>query len=96
MRIMAEKTDRKSRWISELQKRSCANMAAVALAAKHARNMWAMLVHGTKYKVQGWPLEGKAEKGLRVFDGEQRKCPTNDCGQDGLKMNGVGLTQASA
>ncbi len=51
MRFMMEKTDRKSRWVSELQKRSCNNVAAVALAAKHARIIWAMLVHGTEYKV---------------------------------------------
>lgn len=51
MRYMTKKTDRKSRWVSELQKRSCNNVAAVALAAKHARIMWAMLVRGTEYKV---------------------------------------------
>ena len=51
MRFMTEKTDRKSRWVSELQKRSCNNVAAVALAAKQARIMWAMLVRGTEYKV---------------------------------------------
>lgn len=51
MRFMVEKTDRKSRWVSELQKRSCANVAAVALAAKNARIIWAMLVRGTEYKV---------------------------------------------
>ena len=51
MRFMMEKTDRKSRWVSELQKRSCNNVAAVALAATHARIIWAMLVHGTEYKV---------------------------------------------
>ena len=51
MRFIVEKTDRKSRWVSELQKRSCANVAAVALAAKNARIIWAMLVRGTEYKV---------------------------------------------
>ena len=51
MRSMPGKTDRKSRWVVELQKRSCNNVAAVALAAKHARIMWAMLARGTEYKV---------------------------------------------
>ncbi len=51
MRSVAGKTDRKSRWVVELQKRSCNNVAAVALAAKHARIMWAMLARGTEYEV---------------------------------------------
>jgi hypothetical protein len=51
MRSMSGKTDRKSQWVVELQKRSCNIVAAVALAAKHARIMWAMLARGTEYKV---------------------------------------------
>lgn len=51
MRFVTGKSDPKSRWVSELQKRSCSNVAAVALAAKNARIMWAMLVRGTEYKV---------------------------------------------
>lgn len=51
MRSMSAKTDRKSQWMVELQKRSCNNVTAVALAAKHARIMWAMLARGTEYKV---------------------------------------------
>lgn len=47
----AEKQDRKSRWALELKNRSCNNVAAVALAAKHARIIWAMLARGTEYKV---------------------------------------------
>lgn len=47
----AEKQDRKSRWVLELKNRSCNNVAAVALAAKHARIIWAMLARGTEYKV---------------------------------------------
>lgn len=47
----AEKQDRKSRWALELKSRSCNNVAAVALAAKHARIIWAMLARGTEYKV---------------------------------------------
>jgi transposase len=33
-----------------LKARACANVAAVALTAKNARIMWAMLVRGTEYK----------------------------------------------
>jgi transposase len=51
LRSAAGKADRKSRWVVELQKRSCNNVAAVALAARHARIIWAMLVRGTEYKV---------------------------------------------
>lgn len=50
MRSVSGKTDRKSQWAVELQKRSCSNVAAVALAAKHARIMWAMLARGTEYR----------------------------------------------
>lgn len=51
MRLAGGRTDRKSQWVTELQKRSCSNVAAVALAAKHARIMWAMLARGTEYRV---------------------------------------------
>lgn len=47
----AKKEDRKSRWVMELKSRSCNNVAAVALAAKHARIIWAMLARGTEYRV---------------------------------------------
>ncbi len=50
MRSVGSKADRKSQWAMELQKRSCSNVAAVALAAKHARIMWAMLAKGTEYR----------------------------------------------
>ena len=50
MRSVAGKADRKSQWVCALQKRSCNNVAAVALAAKHARIMWAMLAKGTEYR----------------------------------------------
>lgn len=46
----ANKQDRKSRWAMELKRRSCNNVAAVALAAKHARIVWAMLARGTEYR----------------------------------------------
>lgn len=51
MRSMTGKMDRKSQWVAELQNRSCNNVAAVALAAKHARIMWAMLARGTEYRM---------------------------------------------
>lgn len=48
---MADKTDHKSRWAQALKERACANVAAVALAAKNARIIWAMLARGTEYRV---------------------------------------------
>lgn len=51
LQYAAKKEDRKSRWVVELKNRSCNNVAAVALAAKHARIIWAMLARGTEYKV---------------------------------------------
>lgn len=38
--------DPKSRWVEQLRKRRGENIAAVALAAKHARILWALMVQG--------------------------------------------------
>ena len=48
---MANKTDKKSLWAEALKARTCSNVAAVALAAKNARIIWAMLARGTEYRV---------------------------------------------
>lgn len=50
MRSMADKTDSRSQWLSALKQRSCNNVAAVALAARNARIIWAMLARGTEYR----------------------------------------------
>ena len=50
LRLTAGKTDRKSVWAEALKERRCANVAAVALAAKNARIIWAMLSRGTEYQ----------------------------------------------
>jgi transposase len=44
MRHTPKRDDPKSRWIEQLRKRRGENIAAVALAAKHARMLWAMMV----------------------------------------------------
>lgn len=49
MRSTSKKTDAKSRWVAELQKRSHNNVAAVALAARNARTVWSMQARGTEY-----------------------------------------------
>jgi transposase len=51
VRIIDKKTDRKSNWIKSLKERKSYNVAAVALANKTARTIWAMLTHNTDYKV---------------------------------------------
>jgi transposase len=51
LRSMIGKTDRKSQWLTALKDRSCNNVAAVALAARNARVIWAMLARGTEYQV---------------------------------------------
>jgi transposase len=51
LRLTPGKTDRKSRWAEALRARACDNVAAVALAAKNARIIWAMLARGTEYQV---------------------------------------------
>ncbi|MBV0882181.1 hypothetical protein KTQ42_23175 [Noviherbaspirillum sp. L7-7A] len=50
---MVEKFDRKSQWVSALQKCSCSKVAAVALAARNASIIWAMLSRGTEYRLAG-------------------------------------------
>jgi len=43
--------DAKSRWAESLRRRRPDNVAAVALAAKHARIMWALLARDKEYQV---------------------------------------------
>jgi transposase len=46
----SKRTDAKSRWAEQLKPRRGNNIAAVALAAKHARIIWAMLARGQEYR----------------------------------------------
>ena len=50
LRVVDKKTDAKSVWARQLKERRHVNVAAVALAAKHARIAWAMLAKGTEYR----------------------------------------------
>ena len=47
----ARRTDRKSRWVEAVRQRRGNNIAAVALAAKHARILWALLARGEEYQL---------------------------------------------
>lgn len=51
LRTVDRKTDGKSAWARRLKERRHANVAAVALAAKHARIAWALLAKGLEYRV---------------------------------------------
>jgi len=53
MRHLVGRQDRKSQWVAALKERRGFNKAAVALAAKHARILWALLVRGTQYQLAG-------------------------------------------
>ena len=53
MRHLDGRQDRKSQWVLALKARRGFNKAAVALAAKHARLLWALLTRGTTYQVAG-------------------------------------------
>ena len=46
MRHTPKADDPKSRWVEQLRKRRGENIAAVALAAKHARILWALMMKG--------------------------------------------------
>jgi transposase len=45
LRVAARHTDATTTWLTHVQKRRNANIAAVALANKHARIVWALLAH---------------------------------------------------
>ena len=49
---VAEKPDRLSRWSRELIERRGYKRASVALAAKNARMLWALMRHGTTYQLK--------------------------------------------
>jgi len=49
MRHTPKRNDPKSRWVEQLRKRRGENIAAVALAAKHARILWALMVRGESF-----------------------------------------------
>lgn len=50
LRFVDRKSDTKSLWAKGLKGRRHMNVAAVALAAKHARIIWALLAKGTTYR----------------------------------------------
>jgi transposase len=50
LRVMGRKSDRRSRWAIDVERRRGANIATVALANKTARIAWAMLAHGEDYR----------------------------------------------
>jgi transposase len=50
LRLTSARSDAKSRWVQSLRRRRPENVAAVALAAKHARIIWALLARGHAYQ----------------------------------------------
>jgi transposase len=50
LQFSAKRTDRKSRWVEAVRQRRGSNIAAVALAAKHARILWVLLAHRQEYQ----------------------------------------------
>jgi transposase len=50
LRLTGQRTDAKSRWAERLTQRRGHTIAAVALVAKHARIMWAMLARDQEYR----------------------------------------------
>ena len=49
LRVAARHTDPTTRWLKCVQARRNTNIAAVALANKHARIVWALLAHDRDY-----------------------------------------------
>jgi transposase len=50
LQLTGKRTDAKSRWAEQLKQRRGNNIAAVALAAKNARIIWAMLARSQEYQ----------------------------------------------
>jgi transposase len=50
LRLTPTRSDAKSRWAESLRRRRPDNVAAVALAAKHARIIWALLARAQEYQ----------------------------------------------
>jgi transposase len=50
LQFSAKRSDRKSRWVEAVRGRRGNNIAAVALAAKHARILWTLLARGEEYQ----------------------------------------------
>lgn len=53
LRSVDRKSDAKSAWARRLKERRRVNVAAVAVAAKHARIAWAILAHDSNYRPAG-------------------------------------------
>jgi transposase len=51
LQFSAKRSDRKSRWVEAVRGRRGNNIAAVALAAKHARILWTLLARGEEYQL---------------------------------------------
>jgi transposase len=51
LQCSANCTDQKSRWVEAVRRRRGNNIAAVALAAQHARSLWALLARGQEYRL---------------------------------------------
>lgn len=50
IRMIEQKTDRTNTWLKGLLARRNSNVAAVALANKNARIVWALLAHEREYE----------------------------------------------
>ena len=54
------RSDNQNLWLANLLKRRHANIAAVALANKNARTVWALLAHGRDFRPDYEPLRAAA------------------------------------
>jgi transposase len=53
LRFAARKRDPRSRWFAAVKERRGTNIAAVALANRNARVLWALLARNEDYRVPG-------------------------------------------
>jgi transposase len=53
--VSLEKSTPEQIWIRQLACRMCFGKVLVAIANKHARQLWAMLAHDDAYDADAWP-----------------------------------------
>ena len=58
--VAKRQTENKNVWLANLLNRRHPNIAAVALANKNVRTMWALLAHGRDFKPDYVPLRAGA------------------------------------
>ncbi len=61
-----EKATPEQRWIQDIERRLPFGKVLVAIANKHARQLWAMLAHGERYDAEAWLKHPMVQRQVRL------------------------------